>query len=120
MTHREYGISALVSQRSFGRETGGSVSKRWLFSQAIDSVDNSDCYCFQCQEKKYDSKSLKTFGRWSIDGDHFTVETADNNNNKTLIIFIKHPFPRVQKVLYAVKFKKCNQSLKFKNHKEKK
>ena len=35
--------------------------------------------------------------------DHFTVETADNNNNKTLITFIKHPFPRVQKVLYAVK-----------------
>ena len=100
VTHR---ISALVSQRSFGRETGGSVSKCWLFSQAIDSVDNSDCYCFQCQEKKYDSKNLKTFSRWSIDGDHFTVETADNNNNKTLIIFIKRPFPRVQKVLYAVK-----------------
>ena len=49
VTHQ---ISALVSLRSFGRETGGSVSKCWLFSQAIDSVDNSDCYCFQCQEKK--------------------------------------------------------------------
>ena len=57
------------------------------------------------KKKKYDSKNLKTFSRWSIDGDHFTVETADNNNNnnKTLIIFIKRPFPRVQKVLYAVK-----------------
>ena len=55
------------------------------------------------KKKKCDSKSLKTFSRWSIDGDHFTVETADNNNNKTLIIFIKRPFPRVQKVLYAVK-----------------
>ena len=91
-THRQYGISALISQRSFGREIGGSVSKCWLFSQAIGSVDNSDCYCFQCQEKKYDSESLKTFSRWSIEGDHFTVETADNN--KTLIIFIKCPFPR--------------------------
>ena len=56
------------------------------------------------KKKKYDSKNLKTFSRWSIDSDHFTVETADNNNNnKTLIIFIKRPFPRVQKVLYAVK-----------------
>ena len=65
------------------------------------SVDNSDSYSFQCQEKKYDLKSLKPFSRWSIDGDHFTV---DNNNNKILIIiFVKCPFPRVQKALYAVK-----------------
>ena len=56
------------------------------------------------KKKKYDSKNLKTFSRWLIDGDHFTVETADNNNNnKSLTIFIKRPFPRVQKVLYAVK-----------------
>ena len=100
VTHR---ISALVSQRSFGRETGGSVSKCWLFSQAIDSV-YVIVTASSAKKKKYDSKNLKTFSRWSIDGDHFTIETADNNNNnKSLTIFIKRPFPRVQKVLYAVK-----------------
>ena len=31
----QYGISALVSQVSFGRETSGSIAKCWLFSQAI-------------------------------------------------------------------------------------
>ena len=100
VTHQ---ISALVSPRSFGRETGGSVSKCWLFSQAMDSV-YVIVTASSAKKKKYDSKNLKTFSRWSIDGDHFTVETADNNNNnKSLTIFIKRPFPRVQKVLYAVK-----------------
>ena len=32
--HHQYGISALVSQTSFGGETGGSVTKCRLFSQA--------------------------------------------------------------------------------------
>ena len=31
----QYGVSALVSQTSFGGETSGSVAKCWLFSQAI-------------------------------------------------------------------------------------
>ena len=30
----QYGISALVSQMSFGGETSGSITKCWLFSQA--------------------------------------------------------------------------------------
>ena len=34
VTHRQYGISALVSQTSFGKETSGSVAKCRLFSQA--------------------------------------------------------------------------------------
>ena len=34
MTRHQYGISALVSQTSFGGETGGSVTKCRLFSQA--------------------------------------------------------------------------------------
>ena len=32
--HRQYEISALVSQTSFGRETSGSIAKCQLFSQA--------------------------------------------------------------------------------------
>ena len=32
--HHQYGISALVSQMSFGEETSGSVAKCRLFSQA--------------------------------------------------------------------------------------
>ena len=32
--HYQYGISALVSQTSFGRETSGSIAKCQLFSQA--------------------------------------------------------------------------------------
>ena len=32
--HHQCGISALISQMSFGRETSGSVAKCWLFSQA--------------------------------------------------------------------------------------
>ena len=35
VTRRQYGISALVSQTSFGGETSGIVAKCWLFSQAI-------------------------------------------------------------------------------------
>ena len=34
MTRHQYGISALVSQTSFGGETSGSVTKCRLFSQA--------------------------------------------------------------------------------------
>ena len=32
--YHQYGISALVSQTSFGGETSGNVAKCWLFSQA--------------------------------------------------------------------------------------
>ena len=39
MTHHQYGISAHVSQTSFGGETSGSVAKCWLFSQAIFSIN---------------------------------------------------------------------------------
>ena len=35
VTHHHFGISALVSQTSFGGETSGSVAKCRLFSQAI-------------------------------------------------------------------------------------
>ena len=34
----QYGISALVSQTSFGRETSGSIAKCRLFSQANEEV----------------------------------------------------------------------------------
>ena len=34
VTRHQYGISALVSQKSFVEETSGSVAKCWLFSQA--------------------------------------------------------------------------------------
>ena len=34
VTRHQYGVSALVSQTSFGGETSGSVAKCWLFSQA--------------------------------------------------------------------------------------
>ena len=34
VTRHQYGISALVSQTSFGGETSGSVTRYWLFSQA--------------------------------------------------------------------------------------
>ena len=35
VTRHQYGISALVSRTSFGRETSGSVAKCRLFSQAV-------------------------------------------------------------------------------------
>ena len=38
VTRHQYGISALVSQTSFGGETSGSVAKCRLFSQANKSV----------------------------------------------------------------------------------
>ena len=38
VTRHQYGISVLISQTSFGRETSCSVAKCWLFSQAIVSV----------------------------------------------------------------------------------
>ena len=39
MTRHQYGISALVSQTSFGGETGGSVAKCRLFSQARSALE---------------------------------------------------------------------------------
>ena len=36
MTRHQYGISALVSQMSFGGETCGSIDKCRLFSQASE------------------------------------------------------------------------------------
>ena len=38
MTHHQYGISALVSQTSFGGETNGSIAKWQMFSQAAFSL----------------------------------------------------------------------------------
>ena len=37
VTRHQYGISALVSQTSFGGETSGSVAEPRLFSQATDT-----------------------------------------------------------------------------------
>ena len=39
MTCHQYGISALVSQTRFGRETSGSIAKCWLFSQANNKYE---------------------------------------------------------------------------------
>ena len=41
VTRHQYGISALVSQTSFGGETSGSVAKCWLFSQANHQLSSS-------------------------------------------------------------------------------
>ena len=38
VTSHQYGISALVSQTSFGGETSGSVAKCRLFSQATENL----------------------------------------------------------------------------------
>ena len=42
MTRHQYGISALVSQTSFGGETRGSIAKCQLFSQATSLYNNLD------------------------------------------------------------------------------
>ena len=42
VTRHQYGISARVSQTSFGGETSGSVAKRRLFSQAKKYKDASE------------------------------------------------------------------------------
>ena len=46
VTRHQYGISALVSQTSFGGETCGSVAKCRLFSQAIEFRANSNRFTF--------------------------------------------------------------------------
>ena len=38
VTHHQYGMSALISQMSFGGETNGSIAKCQLFSQAIIGI----------------------------------------------------------------------------------
>ena len=40
------------------------------------TVNNSEWYSYQWQDKKCNSKSFKTFIRWSF-SDNFTVETDD-------------------------------------------
>ena len=44
VTRHQYGISALVSQTSFGGETSGMVTKCQLFSKAIIERKNSFFY----------------------------------------------------------------------------
>ena len=41
VTRHQYGISALVSETPFGRETSGSIAKCWLFSHAIINTEKS-------------------------------------------------------------------------------
>ena len=43
VTRHHYGISALVSQKSFGGETSGSVAKCRLFSQAKTTQEKVSC-----------------------------------------------------------------------------
>ena len=51
--HHQYGISALVSQTSFGGGTSGSVAKCWLFSQAtINLVLKKPNLCNPHQHKR--------------------------------------------------------------------
>ena len=38
VTRHQHGISALVSQTSFGGETSGGVARGWLFSRQADSL----------------------------------------------------------------------------------
>ena len=51
VTRHQYRISALVSQKSFGRETSGSVGKSRLFSQAKPFLVTliSIAFCFRCR-----------------------------------------------------------------------
>ena len=54
MTHHQYGISALVSQTSFGGQTSGIVVKYRLFSKAsnllsdrnygVVAIETLDCF----------------------------------------------------------------------------
>ena len=46
LTRHQYGISALVSQTSFGGETRGSVAKCWLFSQAKAFPESTELLTF--------------------------------------------------------------------------
>ena len=51
VTRHQYRISALVSQKSFGRETSGSVGKSRLFPQAKPFLVTliSIAFCFRCR-----------------------------------------------------------------------
>ena len=56
MTRHQYGISALVSQTSFGGETSWKVAKCRLFSQAMEWPGVEQCSCVHCRlllSKKY-------------------------------------------------------------------
>ena len=51
VTRHQYGISALVSQTSFGGETSGSVAKCRLFSQAIRAQEHVECIIITSQNR---------------------------------------------------------------------
>ena len=56
VTRHQYGISALVSQTSFGGETSWKVAKCRLFSQAMEWPGVEQCSCVHCRlllSKKY-------------------------------------------------------------------
>ena len=61
VTRYHYRISALISQTTFDMETGGSVAKCWLFSQA-SSVVRHDKYLGSLS--KLTKKALPLFYKW--------------------------------------------------------
>ena len=56
----QYGISALVAQTSFRRETSGGVAKYRLFSQATNKRTKK----FFCKEKCPKKSGIFSFIRW--------------------------------------------------------
>ena len=57
VTRRQYGISAFVSQESFGGETIGSVAKCRLFSQAISTTSS---YLWYISRGPYHFSTIQT------------------------------------------------------------
>ena len=58
VTLHQYGISALVSRRSFGGETSGSVAKCRLFSQAV-------CLLTELIDQLFQNKTSNAQGGWA-------------------------------------------------------
>ena len=52
MTGHQYGISTLISQMSFGKETSGSVDKSRLFSQA-NSLGQGDVFKHELWSERF-------------------------------------------------------------------
>ena len=75
MIRHQYGISAFVSQTSFGRETSGDLAKCRLFSQAIIVFEDVLSLSWYVKASTVNSLLTDTSIRWTpgVRPCHFSV-----------------------------------------------
>ena len=115
VTRHQYGISALISQTSFGRETSGSVTKCWLFHRM--SVDYWSTAYRQLADRilweLFNTFTLKNIYTTSVEGLLLEIPHPNGKTKARQAIFslTKH-FAEYQFIFHTF-FKRCGLNQNF-------